>query len=370
MGMDPRLSFVNMSGMILRLPIPRSHPCRLLPACALLILLVSGILPGHAAAQTSDAPRVDGPDQRSDYPRPGIVTTWSHLRTSPSVQSEVVAIAKVGTPVEILTETERWYRVKSAEGVEAWIRKSLVRLEPAPPKVPTATPERVEQPALIEPFAPTTASAEASTDLNEAQPENTADSQNLGLSLSVLGDTLLIPIEELGVGWSLDALLRRVQDLSIYVVPALVLLLPLSLALQLRAARQLRRAMQQVGEIFDIVEEIYANSLMTRAGDRRAIRTVTPRGTSAHRFDSPALEFSSLERAALEAMSRRREISEGELAKILAEQGFTGVLVKEVIANILKKTRASGMPWVEVRHIQGRYRYQLRSDAMSSRGEG
>jgi hypothetical protein len=295
-------------------------------------MLVSGTLPGHAIPEISDVPHTDSLEQRSGSPRHGLVATISNLRASRSVQSEVVAIAKLGMPVEIVTETERWYRVKTS--------------------------------------ASTTEIGEASTLPGEPQPENTADSQNLGLSSAVLGDTPLILIEGLGARWSFDAILNHVQGLSIYVVPALVLLLALSLALQLRAARQLRRAMQELGEIFDIVEEIYANSPLARTGVRGAIQTAMPRGTSATRSESPVIEFSSVERAALKALSHQREISEGELANILAEQGFTGVLVKAVIGNILRKTRATGLPWVEVRYIQGRYRYQLRSEAVPSLSDG
>ncbi len=370
MGPDARLSFASMPGVILRLATPRSTLCHALHTCALLMTLVSATLPGHAIAETADASHPNPPEQGSGYPRHGLVAAMSNLRASPSTQSEVVAVAKVGMPVEILTETERWYRVKSEEGLQAWIHKSLVRIEPAPPKMLPTMPETAVQPDVKERSSAPTVIAQASTTPDESQPEHPADAQNLGFPFSVFGDTPLIPVESTGVSWSIDAILAHVQGLSIYVIPALVLLLILSLTLQLRAARQLRQAMQELGEIFDIVEEIYANGLLAPTSSRGAIRTAIAKGAAAAQVESPAIEFSSVERAALEAMSHQREVQEGELAKILAEKGFGGVLVKAVVGNIIRKTRATGLPWVEVRYIQGRYRYQLRSEGVSSPSEG
>ena len=61
--------------------------------------------------------------------------------------------------------------------------------------------------------------------------------------------------------WDSDTWLSHLQGRAAYVIIALIIVLVLAIGLQLRAARQLRRATQEVGQIFDIVEEIYAGSL-------------------------------------------------------------------------------------------------------------
>jgi hypothetical protein len=45
------------------------------------------------------------------------------------MQGEVVATAKQGARLEIVGETGRWYRVKTEQGLEAWIYKPLLVLE-------------------------------------------------------------------------------------------------------------------------------------------------------------------------------------------------------------------------------------------------
>lgn len=366
-----RLSYAKMPVVIQRVARPRRSLWGLLLTGALIMVLMSVILLPCVVAETTSAPRSNSPEQVTGSPRRGIVTTMANLRASPSMQSEVVATIKDGMPVEILMETERWYRVKSEEGLEAWIGKSLVLVEPAPRKKATAVPRIAVQPEIKDSPASAPVVADAATVSGERRSEDTvdqADQQDLAFSLAISEDAPSLSPEGVESSWSIDAILPYVQRLEAYVIPALIGVLILSIALHFRAAWQLRRAMQEMELILNIVEEIYANGMLARSGGSGAMQKAMPRGTTPS--ESPVIEFSSVERAVLQAMSDQREVQEGELTKILAEKGFASVLVKAVIGNILRKTRATGLPWVNVRYIQGRYRYQLRSEGVSDLSEG
>ena len=72
-------------------------------------------------------------------------------------------------------------------------------------------------------------------------------------------------------------------------------------------------------------------------------------------------QLSPLERAVLEAIHEYGEIQERELADKLKQRGFSGVLIKAVIGDIMRKTGSDSPPLLGVRrHAQGRYTYQLR----------
>jgi hypothetical protein len=162
-------------------------------------------------------------------------------------------------------------------------------------------------------------------------------------------------------GWFINPLLSDLQGrLAAYVIIAFVLVLMLSVTLQLRAARQLRRTMQEMGQILDIVEEFYAGSTLAWTNDRAATLNLVAAEALAQQNPQPALELSPIENAVLEVLSNRREVSEPELGKLLAEGGFTGVLIKAVIGDIIRKTEMMGLPWVEVRYARGQYSYRLR----------
>jgi hypothetical protein len=78
----------------------------------------------------------------------------------------------------------------------------------------------------------------------------------------------------------------------------------------------------------------------------------------------PGIEFSPTECMVLEALSDQPEVQETELGKILDEKGCTGVLIKAIIGDIVRKTEMIGFPWVEVCYVQGRYRYRLRPETV------
>ena len=80
------------------------------------------------------------------------------------------------------------------------------------------------------------------------------------------------------------------------------MVLVLSIALQLRAARQLRRAMQEVGQILDIVEEIYAGGMMARTSDSGAMLNPMKAEALAQQPPPPGIEFSPTEDLVLEGI--------------------------------------------------------------------
>jgi SH3-like domain-containing protein len=327
----------------------------------MLIALTLAIMPWQAVAETPSAPISNTSEQKKESLRRGIVTLRSNLRGSPSTQSQIVTITKEGAHVEILAETGRWYRVRDEEGVEAWIYKPLVLIEHEPLKNPRATPAALAQPDITE--IPSASAARLNVPA-ESQPEITLERQGSGAPSTVPIDEPHDSPEMTGTGWFIDAILSQVQGLGAYVMIALATVLVLSIALQLRASRQLRRAMQEMGQILDIVEEICVDGALARTSGSSIAMNPMPAEASGYEPPRPVIEFAPIEHAVLEALSDQHEVQEGELGKILDEKGFAGVLIKAVIGDIVRKTGTAGVPWVEVRYVQGRYSYRLRPEAL------
>jgi SH3-like domain-containing protein len=325
----------------------------------LISLMVASLL-WQAGAETTSAPLSNVIEPATGAPRRGILTLMSNLRTSPSTRSEIVAIAKEGTLVEILAQTERWYRVRRDDGVEAWIYKPLVHIEREPSKEPSAAPAALAQPDTRE---LSSGSAANSDIFAEARPANAAEQHGSVASPAAPVDEQHVSPEATGTGWFIDAILPAVQGLEAYIIIALVVVLVLSIALQLRAAGQLRRAMREMGQILDLVEEIYAGGASTRTRHSGVPISPAPPEASTHQPQLPMIEFSPMEHAMLEALSDQHALQEGELGKVLDEKGFAGMLIKAVIGDIVRKTSATGLPWVEVRYAQDRYSYRLRPEA-------
>jgi SH3 domain-containing protein len=337
------------------------RPLILAGALLMSLMLVAPLW--SAPPETIDASLSDAAERTEGMPRYGIVTKMSNLRASPSMEGAVVAIAKNGTPVEILIENERWYHVRNKEGLEAWIYKSLVLVEPEPPD--SATPTST---ASTPPHSPEVPLA------SDAQPETAADSSPQTIQVPQDSDVLPFlavdestrPPEATASRGVMEAILPYVPGLSGYVIIGLVVVLVLSIALQLRASRQLSRAMREMGQILDIVEEIYAEGTLPRPSNSQVL---TPPQLAEAPTNLPQhlmMAFTPVEGVVLEAMSDQREVQEGELGKVLEEKGFAGVLIKAVIGDIVRKTGTVGLPWVEVRYVQGRYSYRLRPEALSS----
>jgi hypothetical protein len=347
----------------------RSCCWHLLLITALLSELMGFTVLRDGIAETISPPRPIPAEHAPGFPKRGSVTTMANLRSAPSMQSEVVSIIKDGMPIEILTETGRWYRVKTEEGIEAWIGKSLVIVEPTLRKMPspvsgTAIPSETH--ALDESPSPAPAMPDAPAETTVLRSEDTTDQQGVGASLGLPEEAPAIPMQEAEFNWSIDSVLPYVQSMEAYVIPALVIVLILAFSFQLKAARQLRRAMQEMGLILDIVDDIYANGIPPRSGDGETMTRALSKSIAPLQPETPSIQFSSLEHAMLQAMSDHREVEERELTEALAAKGFVGVLIKAVIAGIIRKTKASGQQHIDVRYAQGRYRYQLRREGMSA----
>src|SRR5262245_53791496 len=91
--------------------------CASVWAGAILISLIAAILPWQTMAETTSTALSYSAEQTPGPLRRGIITLVSNLRAAPSMHSEIVAVAKEGTQVQILLESGRWFHVRSEEGV-------------------------------------------------------------------------------------------------------------------------------------------------------------------------------------------------------------------------------------------------------------
>jgi SH3-like domain-containing protein len=363
MGMRPSIEpwFPKMLYVVLQLTAPKARAWARGWTWVMLISIIVAILPWQAVAEMTSPALSHIPEQAPGSLRRGIVTRISKLRASPSMHSEIVAVAKEGTRVKILLESGRWFQVRSEEGVEAWIYKPLVLIEQEPIQSPSETPAAVALSDLTE-----TASAAATTSdiLVESPTENTLEGPGSDASSAVpIRELYLLP-QITWMAWVSDTWLSHLRGRAAYIIIALVMVLVLSIARQLRAARQLRQAMQEVGQILNIVEEIYAGGMLVRTNDSGTMLNPMTAEVPAQQPPPPGIEFSPTEYMVLEALSDQLEVQETELGKILDEKGCTGVLIKAIIGDIVRKTEMIGFPWVEVRYVQGRYRYRLRPEAV------
>lgn len=366
---DVRLSYAKTLGV--RGPEASSRIRRrpLLVIVLLLLELLGTTVLRHSIAETTAPSRPFPSEDVPGFPKHGSVTTVANLRSAPSIQSEVVSVINDGTPVEILTETGRWYRVKTAGGIEAWIGKSLVTVEPTPRQMPSAVSGTAVQPEmqmLEGSSSPAHVTADASAGLTIAHSQATAGQSEAGASLGLPEEVAPIFLEEAEFKWTIERMFPYMRRLEPYIIPTLGAVLILAISFQLKAARQLRRAMQEMGLILDIVDDIYVKGILARTGDGETMATPLSNRISLPQLETPSIQFSALEHAVLQAMSDHREVDEKELTETLAAQGFAGVLIKAVIGGIIRKTKASGRQCVEVRYVQGRYRYQLRREGRSA----
>jgi SH3-like domain-containing protein len=353
--------FPQRLDVALRLTTLSTCACARVWAGVILISLMAAILPWQTVAETTSAALSYTTEQTPGPPRGGIVTLRANLRASPSMHSEIVAVAKEGTRVQILLESGRWLHVRSEDGVEAWIHKTLVLIDQESIKGPIGTPEAPAPSEIAESASAVAVTPEVFVEFQAASPPEEPDS---AASPAAPIDELEVLPQVTWVAWFLDTWLSHLRGPAVYVTIALGLLLVLSVTLQLRSSRQLRRTLQDMGQILDIVEEVYGAGVLARTNDSSATLPPMPAEDLAQQPVRPRIEFSALEYAVLEALSDQREVQEAELGKVLAEKGFTGVLIKAVIGDILRKTGIFGLPWMEVRYAQGRYRYRLRPEAI------
>jgi Bacterial SH3 domain len=278
------------------------------------------------------------------------------------MQSEIVGVVKEGGQVKILLESGRWYQVRSEEGVEAWIYKPLVVVDQEPIQESSGLPEALNP---LDSEDTTSAAASATPDaVVEFRLESTTDELGLDATAAELVDEPHGLPQIVWTAWFMDIWRTYFRDSAAYVIIALVMVLLLSIGLQLRAARHLRRALQDMGQILDSVEEIYIGGMLARTRDSDIALYPTAAEILAQQQTRPGVAFSPTEFTVLEALSDQREVQETELGKILAENGCTGVLIKAVIGGIVRKSGIMGLPWVEVRYDGGRYHYRLRPEAV------
>jgi hypothetical protein len=279
----------------------------------------------------------------------GVTLTRANLRQAPSIQSEILAVAKEAALLEVLEEGGAWYRVRTEAGVEAWVHKSLLRLqqvplEQEPPRlaVPTASPTYLSLPvispaAVATPYPISEAPApwhEPSAPSLMAQPLDVDEPYAPPLPLT-------FPV-------ALQLILGHLQGTSSYVLTGLAVVLIFSTGLQLRAARQLKRTMRDMDHIIEMIEAVQAE---TPAAPARSAPPAIP---------GPALPLSPVERIVIETIAEHGELDEHELRKLLEEKDFPRVLIKTVIGDLIRKTAADGLPWVEASYAQGRFTYGLR----------
>jgi SH3-like domain-containing protein len=362
MGPCVELWWANLLYAPQRLAVQRADVCSSGWMFVMLVSLMLAALPWQVAAETTSAPASNVSEPTVGAMRRGIVSLMSNLRAFPSIQSEIVAIAKEGTHVDILVETERWFRVRNDDGVEAWIYKPLVVIERELLKHLSATPPPLVPSDSKEVHAEVAVKSEA---FAESRADNALEQPSLvAPPTTPLEEPRILP-ETPETAWLIDTFRPHVQGLGAYIIVALVAVLVLSIAFQLRAARQLRRAMLEMGQILDIVEEIYTGGGLASNSGRSTPMILMPAAAQDHQPPTPEIVFSPIEHAVLEALSDQHPVQEGVLGKALDEKGFAGLLIKAVIGDIVRKTEAAGVPWIEVRYVQGRYSYQLRPEALS-----
>lgn len=303
----------------------------------------------------------------------GVIRATAKLRDIPSMQSEVVGVAKEGAQVGVLEASGPWVRVRTEAGVEAWVYKSLLRLEQVPPEpAPRAPPaesssspaslgDPADPPALIPyPFPAAEAPARRGEPSLLAQPVGVAEWGAPTPIAAVFAWCELIGAHIHAVGG--------------YLLAGLAGILTISIALQLRAARQLRRTMHEMSHILEVVEAIQAEIPIAPALSVAPTAALPGPPGASSLAPGPLFPFTAVERAVLETLAEHGEVQERELRRILAGKGCPRVLIKAVIGDLVRKTAADGVPWVEARYAQGQFTYrwrgQGRPDSRPGRGQG
>lgn len=341
-----------------------------LPSMPVTLLLIAVMLGSAGAAMESTSPlttTVAGASQRPHLR--GVILLRANLREGPSMHSEVVAVAKEGDQVDVLEVSGPWVRIKTEAGGEAWVYKSLLRLEQVPPEpAPRAPPaesssspaspgDPIDAPALIPYPLPASEAPALPGELPFlAQPLDVAESRAPTSIAAVLA-------------WG-ELIGAHIQAVSGYLLAGLAGVLIISIALQLRAARQLRRTMHEMSHILEVVEAIQAEIPTAPAlGATPTAALPGPPGASSLAAGS-LLPLTSVERAVLETIAEHGEVQERELSRILAGKGCPRVLIKAVIGDLIRKTAADGVPWVEARYVQGHFIYRLRGQGRPASRHG
>jgi len=332
---------------------------------ALVSALLVAILPCLVEPETVETLPSTSTPVATALLRHGTVATNSRLRSSPSIQGEVVGIAKQGTQVEILMEADNWFRVRSRTGLEAWIYKPLVYIDPELPRGTSAPPAWVVQPDIAELLF---ASPSGRQGFAESTEENSQHLPDPGAPPVEAIEAPASPPQSVAWGRLIDLMPTFMYSSGTYVIGALIVALLLSMALQMRGAKQLRRAMQEIGQILTIVEEIYINAARTPINKSGTAMPLTVDTATSQQNLSPSVEFSPAEQAVLEALSDQHAVEEGDLQKILGKKGYAGTLITGTLQEIRRKADKTECPLVQVIYAHGRYSYRLRPKVVADLG--
>jgi hypothetical protein len=337
--------------------------CRCVPwVAAGLLVMVLLLCSSGAAIEWIASPTVKVEEEPRRSPNRGIVLLSANLRDAPSMQSEVVGVAREGTLLDIFEEKGSWFRVKVEGRVEAWIHKSLLRVEPMRPE-----PEPL-RPASSDPVPPANVGAFAEPSppvvlpllASETPPprEKPPDTVLIAQPIAAAEPAPSTPGFEFPALF--DVIAAYVQGSGGYFLAGLVVILIVSIGLQLRAARQLKRTMREMNHLLEMVETLQAESPAAPVLSPQPEVALAHPSRALPSHPAPMIPFTPVERAVLDTIAEHGELHERELGKILASKGFSRVLIKAVIGDLVRKTAVDGLPWVEVRYAQGRYTYRLR----------
>jgi hypothetical protein len=335
--MDPciRPAPLEVLRFIQRLEPLRAYTWSRLWFCTMLSALVVAMSSWQVVAEVTGAPLENSPLQTMGTSQRGIVTTKSKLHVYPSTQSEVIGIAKESTQIQILIETESWLYVRGVGNIDGWIHRSLVRVEDEPLKTASDPPQEKTPADLTEILFASAVGPNMSMD---PAPVDSPGLLGSDMSTTIFTDAASIPPETIVPSWFIELILFHLYSPEAYVIGALIIVLLLTVALQLRGARQLRRAMQEIGQILAILEEMYSIAPITPVREGNFAMPLTARDTATGQRLEPRIEFSAAEQVVLKTLLDQSTLQEGDLGKILDEKGYAGTLVKAVIGEILRKT--------------------------------
>ena len=84
------------------------------------------------------------------------------------------------------------------------------------------------------------------------------------------------------------------------------------------------------------------------------------------------VEFSPVEQAVLQTLAAHGELAEHESRDHLGQHGFSQLLAKAIVSDIIHKTNGNGQAWIIVRYQDGHFRYAFQQQVLNveSRGRG
>ena len=221
----------------------------------MLRLMLVAVFFSFATAVPSRPPAAFAAAPTEALPRSVVVKTNANLRASPSLKGNVLGIAREGTVVQLLGETERWYWVKTEAGLEAWIHKTLAVIFQAPLR---PQPGEVTEPVAAGAISPSGPGAEVQAPPAAEPPVPAASApvateQPQGVVVSPPAPTAgpTPPLFSSPEPSPHVSVLAQFQGLSGYLIGTLLVVLLAAIGLQVRTTRQLKRTMRDVDQLID-----------------------------------------------------------------------------------------------------------------------